>query len=533
MPSIDPIHEPPSLTRSTTVVFDPAGNPSFQITAANKSYKHQYSNIYFVRLRLLRQFVEERARKRWGNHQSNPILVPRVLEVVKSRMCYIIGTVYMDMPLKPNVIEDLARDQSIPPPPPNSKFHSPEDNVMLEDESGRIQLVGEYIKNARLVTGVIVGALGAETPSGDFEVVDLCYPGMAPQESLEDSQQQEDGMDIDDDSSNSDEWIAVVSGLGVGSSSPPDAQIQMLVEYLTGEEGGVAEQVSAAQISRLIVAGNSLAQLLPTGKGESDDIESSSKKSKRYGYDATTFSPHPVLTLSDYLHDIASTLPVHILPGESDPSGTILPQQALPKAMFGAVAKLPTFSCETNPTYLRLGCQSGVPGRPLLERNLLINSGQPLDDMFKYLPSPPNTRLSILESTLKWRHMAPTAPDTLWCHPYFGTDPFIITTTPDLYIVGNQRRFATKIVVDQDKNGEGSKARCRVVLVPEFSRTGVLVLINLRSLDARTVTFAVQGMTGAGDTDNVEQPEPPVTPSPPPLEPASTAPKSSLSSEYL
>ncbi|KNZ71560.1 DNA polymerase subunit delta-2, partial [Termitomyces sp. J132] len=523
---------PPSLTRSTTVVFDPAGNPSFQITAANKSYKHQYSNIYFVRLRLLRQFVEERARKRWGNHQSNPILVPRVLEVVKSRMCYIIGTVYMDMPLKPNVIEDLARDQSIPPPPPNSKFHSPEDNVMLEDESGRIQLVGEYIKNARLVTGVIVGALGAETPSGDFEVVDLCYPGMAPQESLEDSQQQEDGMDIDDDSSNSDEWIAVVSGLGVGSSSPPDAQIQMLVEYLTGEEGGVAEQVSAAQISRLIVAGNSLAQLLPTGKGESDDIESSSKKSKRYGYDATTFSPHPVLTLSDYLHDIASTLPVHILPGESDPSGTILPQQALPKAMFGAVAKLPTFSCETNPTYLRLGCQSGVSGRPPLERNLLINSGQPLDDMFKYLPSPPNTRLSILESTLKWRHMAPTAPDTLWCHPYFGTDPFIITTTPDLYIVGNQRRFATKIVVDQDKNGEGSKARCRVVLVPEFSRTGVLVLINLRSLDARTVTFAVQGMTGAGDTDNVEQ-QPPVTPSPPPLEPASTAPKSSLSSEYL
>jgi DNA polymerase delta subunit 2 len=41
---------------------------------------------------------------------DSPELVPRLLEVVKGRVCYIIGTVYMDMPLKPNVLEDLARD---------------------------------------------------------------------------------------------------------------------------------------------------------------------------------------------------------------------------------------------------------------------------------------------------------------------------------------------------------------------------------------------------------------------------------------
>jgi hypothetical protein len=27
-------------------------------------------------------------------------------------MCYIVGTVYMNMPLKPNVMEDIARDVS-------------------------------------------------------------------------------------------------------------------------------------------------------------------------------------------------------------------------------------------------------------------------------------------------------------------------------------------------------------------------------------------------------------------------------------
>ena len=57
----------------------------------------------------------------------------------------------------------------------------------------------------------------------------------------------------------SDEWIAAVSGLDVGSLSPSDAQIQMLVEYLSGEAGGIDDQVSTSQISRLIIAGDSLA----------------------------------------------------------------------------------------------------------------------------------------------------------------------------------------------------------------------------------------------------------------------------------
>ena len=41
---------------------------------------------------------------------GDPILVERVLEVETSRLCYIVGTVYMDMPMKPNIIEDIARD---------------------------------------------------------------------------------------------------------------------------------------------------------------------------------------------------------------------------------------------------------------------------------------------------------------------------------------------------------------------------------------------------------------------------------------
>lgn len=468
---------------------------------------------------MLREFVEERAYRRWSGVQGNPILVPRVLEVVKSRLCYIIGTVYMDMPLKPNVMEDIARDHSVPPPPPLPKFYSPGDNVMLEDESGRIRLVGDRVRKARLVTGVIIGALGAETANGDFEVVDICYPGMAPQPLLEpEVARREDKMEVDDHSLANpltNEWIAVVSGLNVGSPSPSDAQIQMLVEYLTGEEGGVKEQTSAAQISRLIIAGNSLADMPSSGRGEPGDAEQTGN-ARRYANEGATFSPHPILNLSAQLFDIASAMPVHILPGEIDPSGVIMPQQPLPRAMFGAVAKLSTFCVETNPTYLRFACGLQTDGETsALSRTLLVNSGQPLNDMFKYLPSRHNTRMSILESTLRWRHMAPTAPDTLWCHPYFGDDPFIITETPDLYIVGNQKRFATKLVADESEDGQegGGRVRCRIVMVPDFARTGKLVLIDLRSLEVKTVTFAVEGMTGGGEEVHI----PAARPSSPPL----------------
>lgn len=93
----------------------------------------------------------------------------------------------------------FCTQHSIPAPPPREKYHSAEDDTMLEDESGRIRLVGERLKSVRLVTGVIIGALGIETNAGDFEVVDVCFPGMAPQpaSSISDNKDRDVTMDID------------------------------------------------------------------------------------------------------------------------------------------------------------------------------------------------------------------------------------------------------------------------------------------------------------------------------------------------
>lgn len=189
-------------------------------------------------------------------------------------------------------------------------------------------------------------------------------------------------------------------------------------------------------------------------------------------------------------------MPIHILPGPGDPSGTIMPQQPFPKAIFGdASTKFGTFYSESNPTYINIESSS----KQECKRSILVNSGQPLNDMFKYLPSPPITRLSILESTLKWRHMSPTAPDTLWCHPYFTADPFIMKETPHIYVVGVQPEFDTKLVTEETR--DGGKIRSRIVLLPSFAKSGILVMVNIRTLEVRRVNFAVEGMMTADGED--------------------------------
>ncbi|KAF9533433.1 DNA polymerase alpha/epsilon subunit B-domain-containing protein [Crepidotus variabilis] len=545
---------PPTLERPITMVQAPTpSTPSFFIDKSRKSYKHQYSNIYFIRLHHLRDTVRKTAGEKWQGVKGNPGFVERVLDVEKGKLCYVVGTVYMDMPLKPNVIEDVARDQSIAPPPPPVKIFSPEDSIMLEDESGRVRLVGHPIHDAPLVTGIIMSALGMETPSGDFEVIDYCFADLAPQPHLEEEERRASMMDLDGkfyifqgndwvliatadagtSSSPEDEWVAVVSGLEIGTSSPSDAQIQMLTEYLTGEGGVVEEQVSAARISRLIIAGDSLAPI-EASIVEPNQVED--RKGKRSTQDSTTSGPHPILGLGSTLQDIAGVMPINILPGASDPSGIIMPQQPFPRAMFGDAARYSTFSCETNPTYITLSTSDSKASPRLdpISRTFLINSGQPLNDMFKYLPTPPNTRLSMAESTLRWRHMAPTAPDTLWCHPYLKEDPFIIRETPNFYILGGQQKFGTRLVTDQQTEAKGkfsSQKRCRLVLVPSFSKTGILVLLNLRTLNVKTIKFGVHGMKVNVEPEAQKDPmqEPDSTPAPP--EPS--APKSSMDYGFI
>ena len=141
------------------------------------------------------------------------------------------------------------------------------------------------------------------------------------------------------------------------------------------------------------------------------------------------------------------------------------------------------------------------------------------------------SHVDILTNTLMWRHLAPTAPDTLGCYPHIDADPFVIDAEhiPHLLFAGGAPAFGTRLVrtavyepAGSDGAGSTTSAaaaaaaavassaneRCgagsasawsqpsmqvRVIAVPDFAATRTVVLVNLRSptLEVQPITFTV------------------------------------------
>jgi DNA polymerase delta subunit 2 len=73
--------------------------------------------------------------------------------------------------------------------------------------------------------------------------------------------------------------------------------------------------------------------------------------------------------------------------------------------------KMEGLECESNPTWMEIGGRRLVGLAIATDSSFLGTGGQTVDDIFKYIPG--DSRLAMAQRTLEWRHLAPTAPDTL------------------------------------------------------------------------------------------------------------------------
>lgn len=389
----------------------------------------QFGDMYFLRLAKLKPVVEAIAADAWeefeiaGEHAQR---VERVLDVRQGQLCWVAGTIYMDLPLKPNILEDISKEHWIAGPPPRQTYYSSSEDVkvMLEDESGRLQLTGAMLKTNLLVTGVIVAVLGTENANGEFDVLDLHVADLPRQPQRWERSRGPTSMEGQNgvDHGRQSQKIVMVSGLGISGTDAEVLKLSLLNEYLLGEALGPEDQVSASTLSRLIIAGNSISPDVITAPPlDATDAEIKKSAQKKYGYDSSTYNPTPTAHLDQFLAELLPSIPITIMPGEHDPANASLPQQEIHPAIFPrsrAYASLHVKSSEgsepgwfdsvTNPW------DGDVEGW-----RLMGNSGQPVDDILKYLylGGPDGTgaegRLEVMESILRWRCGAPTAPDTL------------------------------------------------------------------------------------------------------------------------
>ncbi|KAH7166128.1 DNA polymerase alpha/epsilon subunit B-domain-containing protein [Dactylonectria macrodidyma] len=466
-----------------------------------RSYKQQFGDMYFLRLAKIKPAVDKVAAESW----SDTVIageaakrVPRVLDVRQGELCWVTGTVYMDMPLKPSILEDVSKDRWISAPISTPKYFSEDgiNQIMLEDESGRIRLVGDMLKTVHLVTGCIIAVMGTENANGELEIIDVRFPDLCPQPERwtlskpapSNGTAEKEAKDEDEDmtdapaKSGGNTKIAIVSGLSFsGSDASYALELDLLLEYLLGEALSPAAQVQISHISRLIIAGNSIST---TDHKPDPDVAADEKKiNKKYGYDASSYNPLPSQLFDSFLAELLPSIPVTLLPGAADPANASYPQQPIHTAMFPsarAYSKDPSapsgqagwFDAVTNPW------EGEVEGW-----RVLGTGGQNVDDVFKYVDS--DDRLGMMEAMCRWRCSAPTAPDTLWSYPFQEDDPFVMKTCPHLYFVGCQPDFSTKTI--QGPDGQ----EVRLITVPSFAESRELVIVDTETLEVEKVKISV------------------------------------------
>jgi DNA polymerase delta subunit 2 len=281
---------------------------------------------------------------------------------------------------------------------------------MLEDDSGRIRLVGDMLKTVPLVTGCIIAVMGTENANGELEVIDVKFPDLAPQPERWALTKPSNGTNgkVKAQGDGGAKKIAIVSGLSFsGSDASYALELDLLLEFLLGEALSPSEQANASKISRLIIAGNSIS----TTEIKHEAEEGDKKANKKYGYDASAYNSIPSALFDEFLGGLLPSMPVTLLPGENDPANASYPQQAIHNAMFPtarqysadpatSASKPGWFDTVTNPW------EAEVEGW-----RVLGTGGQNVDDVFKYVDS--NDRLGMLAAMCRWRCCAPTAPDTL------------------------------------------------------------------------------------------------------------------------
>ncbi|KAJ0974532.1 hypothetical protein J5N97_016497 [Dioscorea zingiberensis] len=401
----------------------------------------QYSQIYFTRLHHMRNILRPLV-PNWKPH----LPVQTVLGLEEGKECIVVGTIYKHMKLKPSILDEYSKERSTVPLVKPHNFMHPDDHLILEDESGRVKLTGNFLAPSTCVTGIVLAVHGKETSDGDLLVQGVLEAGLPPQKEILPG-------------SREDKYVVLISGLSVGSRLFNPLQFQLFVDHITGHLGDENEQNIASQTVRLVIAGNSveISQGLLGGQtlASKDQLQLS----------------EPIKELDILLTQLAAAMPLDIMPGPKDPANFSLPQQPLNRCLFPGASVYNTFISCTNPHHFEL---DGI--------QFIGTSGQNIDDLDKY--SEAKDKVEFMERTLRWRHLAPTAPNTLGCYPFTDKEPFLLESCPHVYFVGNQDRFETHVLKGPEKQF------ARLICVPRFCETGTAVMLNMKNFECHTLSFS-------------------------------------------
>ena len=321
------------------------------------------SQVYNARLKIMKPLVVEEAKRRFGPDVNIRQLAELKSEDQEKRKekILVIGTVFKQQENKPSILTELSEDAEleVTREPPPTVFTSESDTLVLEDETMRVRLSGEFLHPGDIVNGVVLGALGKEVVGGKFEVEDVVFARVA-------GPKREPGGGCEEDVS-----LCVMSGLELGGEETEWlVSAQLAADWLVGSAGSPGEQKDLANTERLIIAGDSL--------GAATRVKEDLDRAKYLTANTAAGSLAAVRQLDDLLVQIVGNLTTDLMPGPNDPATAMMPQQPLHRVALRQSGPYPSLACVTNPYTC---CLAG--------RTITTVSGQSITDLLR------NSRLKV------------------------------------------------------------------------------------------------------------------------------------------
>lgn len=258
------------------------------------------------------------------------------------------------------------------------------DPVVLEDSTTRVLLKGLQVP---MVTGVVCAIRGKVNAisffhlqmdrNGDFEVNDTCFlHGSVVIPPMEEEKK----------SSPKDSYLCCVSGMNINETV--SLRCHLLFEFIASQLGFVEDAKFASHIARVLLLGNSVAMpRIPFQRIRQDNKE-------------IARSLQCVENLDVLLTQVLPSVPLTIVPGATDPTSILLPQQPLHPSLLLRSTRYSSLECATNPY------SATIDGK-----TFLMTSGQNVQDILRQV-APSVSVIEAMALTLQWGALFPTDPNT-------------------------------------------------------------------------------------------------------------------------
>ena len=369
----------------------------------------QFFNIYQDRLNQLRPSIECQL--------TDKNLCENLNHTVSGVKCTIIGVVYKNLSTR-QVILDSYKDIGYDSQAPEVLEQSEQDTVFLEDNTGRIELVGVPVN--QFVTGLVIGVEGVPEAAKFNVTGSIYYPMHTPPPEVD--------VPVG-------HRVAFISDLCInGESEDLKSKHKALIKALQG-------------VDLAVYMGNNFHEV---AQPDPDEMISFNERIDRT-------ESMPVSKLESFLKG-TRLKNIIVMPGQNDPCTIALPQQPYHPVLLSKKS----FILSTNPSKFMA---DGL--------TFLCDAGESPLDITK------TTSFTFHEAQvelLKWKHIAPTAPDQLPCVPVIEKDVLVMETIPHVFACGLANEFE---VTEYDG--------VIVISVPSFQNSGSIVEFNTKTREVKEI----------------------------------------------